>query len=122
MAVGRCADTTIPPPTGHRRQGTSALCGTRRATWPCAEGLVAWQAGSCTGRGQEGTMKRSMPEAPEVTVQLVARGDISAGDREYARAKVAKVFGWIREPVPFARVKLARSANPAVSRPALAQA
>jgi ribosome-associated translation inhibitor RaiA len=67
-------------------------------------------------------MKKSMPEAPEVTVQLVARGDVSAGDREYARTKVAKVFGWIGEPVPFARVKLTRSANPAASRPALAQA
>lgn len=67
-------------------------------------------------------MKRSMPEAPEVTVQTVARGSVSQSDREYARTKMAKAFGWIREPVLFARVKLTRGANPAAGRPALAQA
>lgn len=67
-------------------------------------------------------MKRSMPEAPEVTVQMVARGDVSPRDSQYARTKMTKAFGWIREPVLFARVKLTKSANPAVARPALAQA
>jgi ribosomal subunit interface protein len=67
-------------------------------------------------------MKRSMTEAPQVTVQMVARGDVSHRDKEYARTKMTKAFGWIREPVLFARMKLTKSANPAASRRALAQA
>ncbi|MFC8245907.1 sigma 54 modulation/S30EA ribosomal C-terminal domain-containing protein [Streptomyces chartreusis] len=66
-------------------------------------------------------MKRSTPqEAPEVQVETSGRLPPHAAG--YARDKVRAVLGQAREPVLFARVRLARTANPAVERPVTAQA
>lgn len=58
--------------------------------------------------------------APEVTVEY--RGSMPEGAADYARAKVSAVFPHAAEPVLFARVKLTMSPDPAVARPAAAQA
>lgn len=66
-------------------------------------------------------MRRSTTRhAPEVQVE--ARGEMPPHAREYARDKVLALLGRVREPVPFVRVKLTMMANPAVERPAIAQA
>ncbi|PZH10800.1 hypothetical protein C1I97_13540 [Streptomyces sp. NTH33] len=66
-------------------------------------------------------MKRSAPqEAPEIRVET--HGQMPPGAGEYAREKVGALTGRTREPVLFARVKLTHMANPAVERPAIAQA
>ncbi|GAA4093268.1 MULTISPECIES: sigma 54 modulation/S30EA ribosomal C-terminal domain-containing protein [Actinomadura] len=58
--------------------------------------------------------------APEVAVEH--RGAVPEGSADYARAKVAAVFGHAPEPVLFARAKLTMAPDPAVDRPAVAQA
>ncbi|WP_433228064.1 ribosome hibernation promotion factor [Actinomadura formosensis] len=66
-------------------------------------------------------MKRSTTRAaPEVAVEH--RGAVPDGSADYARSKVTAVFGHAPEPVLFARVRLTMAADPAVARPALAQA
>ncbi|SFH11869.1 sigma 54 modulation/S30EA ribosomal C-terminal domain-containing protein [Streptomyces mirabilis] len=66
-------------------------------------------------------MKRSAPQqAPEVQVET--RGQLPPDAAAYARDKVRAVLGQTREPVLFARVRLNRTANPAVERPVIAQA
>ncbi|KUO19316.1 sigma 54 modulation/S30EA ribosomal C-terminal domain-containing protein [Streptomyces dysideae] len=66
-------------------------------------------------------MKRSTPqEAPEVQVET--SGQLPPHAAGYARDKVRAVLGQAPEPVLFARVRLARTANPAVERPVTAQA
>ncbi|MGR3938860.1 ribosome hibernation promotion factor [Streptomyces sp. BRA346] len=66
-------------------------------------------------------MKRSAPLQP-LEIQVESRGQIPPGAVEYAREKVAALIGRTRGPVLFARVKLTHMANPAMKRPALAQA
>ncbi|MFF4137301.1 HPF/RaiA family ribosome-associated protein [Streptomyces mirabilis] len=66
-------------------------------------------------------MKRSAPQrAPEIQVE--AQGPMPPGTVEYAQEKVRALTGRTREPVLYARVKLTHMANPAVERPAIAQA
>ncbi|MGW3264272.1 ribosome hibernation promotion factor [Streptomyces sp. NPDC001056] len=66
-------------------------------------------------------MKRSAPQlAPEIQVET--QGQMPPGAVEYAREKVGALTGRTREPVLYARVKLTHMANPAVERPAIAQA
>lgn len=55
-------------------------------------------------------------------VQVAQRGGGSPGEAEYAREKVASVLRYANRPVLFVRVTLTRLANPALSRPAVAQA
>ncbi|MEV4709422.1 sigma 54 modulation/S30EA ribosomal C-terminal domain-containing protein [Actinoplanes sp. NPDC049316] len=65
-----------------------------------------------------------MDRQPATTadVEVVTRGHIPAGIVDYARAKVLHVCRQTREPILHVRIKLALSADPAVERPALAQA
>ncbi|EST36807.1 sigma 54 modulation/S30EA ribosomal C-terminal domain-containing protein [Streptomyces roseochromogenus] len=66
-------------------------------------------------------MKRSAPQqAPEIQVET--QGEMPPGVIEYAQEKVRALTSRTREPVPFARVKLTHMANPAIERPAIAQA
>ncbi|GHJ33830.1 hypothetical protein TPA0910_82630 [Streptomyces hygroscopicus subsp. sporocinereus] len=66
-------------------------------------------------------MKRSASQrAPEIQVE--AQGQMPPGVIAYAQEKVGVVTGRTREPVLFARVRLTHMANPAMERPALAQA
>lgn len=66
-------------------------------------------------------MKRSAPrQAPEIQVET--QGQMPPGAIEYAREKIRALIGRTRSPVLFARVKLTHMANPAMERPALAQA
>ncbi|MFE9094732.1 HPF/RaiA family ribosome-associated protein [Streptomyces sp. NPDC007264] len=66
-------------------------------------------------------MKRSAPQqAPDIQVE--AQGQMPPDVTEYAREKVGALIERTREPVLFARVKLTHMANPAMQRPAVAQA
>ncbi|TQM66604.1 ribosomal subunit interface protein [Actinomadura hallensis] len=66
-------------------------------------------------------MDRSSTQAtPEVAVERL--GSVPDDFVDYARDKVTAVFRYAPEPVLFARVKLSMAANPAVARPAMAQA
>lgn len=66
-------------------------------------------------------MDRSSTQAtPEVAVERL--GSVPDDFVDYARDKVTAVFRYAPEPVLFARVKLSMAANPAVGRPAMAQA
>ncbi|MEV0490521.1 ribosome hibernation promotion factor [Streptomyces atratus] len=66
-------------------------------------------------------MKRSAPQrAPEIQVET--QGQMPPDVIEYAQEKVRALTGRTREPVLFARVKLTHMANPAMQRPAIAQA
>jgi ribosome-associated translation inhibitor RaiA len=56
-------------------------------------------------------------------VQVVARPrELGAGARVYARQKIAHLARYAPRPVLFARIKLERMADPAVERPAVAEA
>lgn len=66
-------------------------------------------------------MKRSATKQP-IDVQVEARGPMAPDSTEYARDKVLTLLGQVREPVLFARVRLTRMTNPAIERPAIAQA
>ena len=67
-------------------------------------------------------MKRSVTrEAPEIQVEVL-RGQIRPDLVDYARGKVLALTTQVREPILFARVKLARATNPAVAEPAMAAA
>jgi ribosome-associated translation inhibitor RaiA len=57
-----------------------------------------------------------------VQVQVETHGRVPEGVRELAAAKVSSSFRFAAEPVLQARVMLAVSADPAVARPAVAQA
>jgi ribosome-associated translation inhibitor RaiA len=57
-----------------------------------------------------------------IPVQVEAHGRVPDGMRELAAAKAASQFRFASEPVLSARVTLAVSADPAVPRPAVAQA
>ncbi|MEU5990020.1 sigma 54 modulation/S30EA ribosomal C-terminal domain-containing protein [Spirillospora sp. NPDC047418] len=60
------------------------------------------------------------PQAPDVVFDV--RGDVPDRFADAAREKVAAAFRQAPEPVLFARVKLATAPDPAVERPAMAQA
>ncbi|GAA2392147.1 dormancy-associated translation inhibitor [Streptomyces glaucosporus] len=61
-------------------------------------------------------------ERPVVTgVRVETRGDVPGGAAEYARAKVLKALGRVREPLPEARVGLSQAADPSVPYPAAAR-
>ena len=55
-------------------------------------------------------------------VQVAHRGKVSPGEVEYAREKIASVLRFTDRTVLFVRVMLTRLADPALSRPAVAQA
>ncbi|MEU2734787.1 hypothetical protein ABZ656_04855, partial [Streptomyces sp. NPDC007095] len=59
-------------------------------------------------------MKRSAPQqAPEIRVET--QGQMPPGVIEYAQEKVRALTGRTREPVLFARVRLAHTASPAMA-------
>lgn len=60
--------------------------------------------------------------APRVDVQLTTRGDVPTGSATYAVDKVRAVVGRVVRPVLSARVRLTLAPDPAVERPAMAQA
>ncbi|MGW9026136.1 sigma 54 modulation/S30EA ribosomal C-terminal domain-containing protein [Streptomyces sp. NPDC055722] len=66
-------------------------------------------------------MKRSAPQQA-LEIQVETQGQMPPGAVEYAQEKVRALTGRTREPVLFARVKLTHMANPAMERPAIAQA
>ncbi|WP_247612001.1 sigma 54 modulation/S30EA ribosomal C-terminal domain-containing protein [Actinomadura latina] len=63
---------------------------------------------------------RNLQDVPDVVFDV--RGDVPERFAEAAREKVAAAFRQAPEPVLFARVKLATAPDPAVERPAMAQA
>jgi ribosome-associated translation inhibitor RaiA len=63
-----------------------------------------------------------MNAVPTIPVQIEAHGRVPDGMRELAAAKVGSLLKLASEPVLWARVTLAVSADPAVPRPAVAQA
>lgn len=65
------------------------------------------------------TRRATMP-APQVETHL--RGPVSTAEREYAVAKVEHVTGYANQPVLAARIVLTRGTDPAVDRPARAEA
>jgi hypothetical protein len=66
------------------------------------------------------TGHQRIPTHEEITV--IAHGDISAEEIEYARDRVRTVLAKIDEPVLLVRVKLTLASDPARARPAVAQA
>ena len=63
-----------------------------------------------------------MNAVPTMSVQVEVHGRVPGGMRELAAAKVGSALRFAPEPVLWARVTLAVSADPAVARPAVAQA
>lgn len=61
------------------------------------------------------------PSGP-VVFDAVTKGDVGAEPVSYARQRLLALTDLVGEPILFARVKLAVAADPARSRPALAQA
>jgi hypothetical protein len=60
--------------------------------------------------------------APRVDVQLTTRGDVPIGSATYAVDKIRAVVERVVRPVLSARVRLTLAPDPAVERPAMAQA
>jgi ribosome-associated translation inhibitor RaiA len=58
----------------------------------------------------------------DIPIEIVARGDVGANAKAYARSKITRVARFAGEPILLARVKLAVAGDPARDRPALAQA
>ena len=57
-----------------------------------------------------------------IPVRTMTHGEVPEKAQEFAVAKVRSVLGHVRRPVLSARVTLTMSADPAVARPAAAQA
>lgn len=65
---------------------------------------------------------RAQRVAPRVDLQVTTRGDVPGGSATYAVEKVRAVVDRVARPVLSARVRLTHAGDPAVERPALAQA
>jgi hypothetical protein len=65
-------------------------------------------------------MIRAPDDVPQITVQM--HGRMPRYSEDYAREKVAALVEHVREPVLHARVRLTSLRDPAVERPAIAQA
>ena len=63
-----------------------------------------------------------MTDTEAVPVRTMTHGAVPEGAQEFAVAKVRSVLGHVRRPVLSVRVTLTMSADPAVARPAAAQA
>ncbi len=63
-----------------------------------------------------------MSEMSTVDVVVEARGRVPADLAGYARSRIAALAKHAHEPILYARVKLTKAADPAVTRPAIAQA
>lgn len=63
-----------------------------------------------------------MADTPTVQVQVQTRGAVPEGAVDLAVRRVSSLLRTAPEPVLFARVKLIMSPDPAVQRPAIAQA
>ena len=59
---------------------------------------------------------------PPVAVDVVQRGPVPDGDADYARSKVDHVIGYANQPVLAAHVVLTMAQDPAMERPARAEA
>lgn len=59
---------------------------------------------------------------PPVAVDVVQRGPVPDGDADYARSKVDHVIGYANQPVLAAHVVLTMAEDPAMERPARAEA
>lgn len=57
-----------------------------------------------------------------VSVHLEHEGQVSQAERDYAHTRIGAVLRYARDPVLHARVRLTRLADPALERPAIAQA
>jgi ribosome-associated translation inhibitor RaiA len=68
------------------------------------------------------TGKDAMTAIEAIPVRTGTRGAVPEGAKELAVAKVSSVFRHVSRPVLSARVTLTMSADPAVARPAVAQA
>lgn len=67
-------------------------------------------------------MPSRRPTLPPPTLDVVARGPVADSDVEYARSKVAHVTGYSTHPILAARVVLSVAQDPAMERPASAEA
>ncbi len=65
---------------------------------------------------------RQRTSQPMPDVAVVVRGQVRPNMPEYVRSRIVALANHAHEPILFARAKLTESANPAVSRPAIAQA
>jgi len=65
-------------------------------------------------------MTRALTHVPEITVQ--ASGPMPRTSEQYVKDKVTALAEYVREPILHARVRLTRRLDPAVERPAIAQA
>jgi ribosome-associated translation inhibitor RaiA len=63
-----------------------------------------------------------MADTPMVQIQAETRGAVPEGAVDLAIRRIGSLLRMASEPVLFARVKLIMSADPAVQRPAIAQA
>jgi ribosome-associated translation inhibitor RaiA len=69
---------------------------------------------------QSGRSRAASVRTPEIVVQT--SGPMPRTSAEYARKKVAALTGHVNRPILHARVRLTRRPDPAVERPAVAQA
>lgn len=67
-------------------------------------------------------MPSRRPTLPPVTTDVVVRGPVSERDVDYARSKVEHVSGYANQPVLASRTVLTMSQDPAMERPARAEA
>ena len=67
-------------------------------------------------------MATRRPTYPTATIEVVTRGPVADSVTEYARAKVDHVTGYANHPVLAARVVLTLAQDPAMERPARAEA
>ena len=82
-----------------------------------------WLDYQATGAAWNGNgVIKLMNAVQTVPVQVEIHGRVPDGMREFAAAKANSLFRFASEPVLSARVTLAESADPAVPRPAIAQA
>jgi ribosome-associated translation inhibitor RaiA len=60
--------------------------------------------------------------AADFDIEITARGEVGSGDRRYAEEKLGRVGKFAPRPIIRARATLTTETNPAVDRPALAEA
>ena len=115
-----------------RRSETRGVDGDVEVTWPGRpeEGGGTVRCHLEHGQIAEQWIGEAAPEPASIVVEgaagslevhVLTRGDVPGGAIEYAAGKVAAVSHRIDEPILFARVKLTQAADPARTRPAMAQ-
>lgn len=63
-----------------------------------------------------------MPDGDEIDLTIATQGDVPEQAKQYARTKITRLAGFVRDPILWGQVRLTVESNPARDRPAVVEA